>query len=84
VHLNGTSGENLKAEYRAAIEALVAAQKALPQPNARDFYPQGESVIYAAQEEMKKLHIALQIVIDNLSDIREAIIAQIDARKRRP
>ena len=53
LHLNGTPALRLFEEYdemrgalREALDVFVGSG-----PNARDYYPQGESAIYAAQRE---------------------------------
>jgi hypothetical protein len=53
VHLNGTSRETLTAEYLAALRAVQAALVAVRAitVNGRDYYPQGPTVFYAAEDE---------------------------------
>ena len=53
VHLNGTGGTTLRAEYAAAYDAIGKAVDALVAAtcNARDFYPQGSDAYYKARDE---------------------------------
>ena len=53
VHLNGTSGSDLKREYLGAHEAIDNAIEALAGAtlNARDFYPQGAGAYSQARSE---------------------------------
>ena len=53
IHLNGTAASDLAQGYvaaRAAVQdAITAVCKACP--NGRDYYPQGQTAIQAAQDE---------------------------------
>jgi hypothetical protein len=53
IHLNGSDGETLLAQYLAALKALQAAAAAhdAASPNARDYYVQGPDAYAAAREE---------------------------------
>jgi len=65
IHLNGTDGDTLMREYRAAYDAIGKALDALYDTtcNGRDFYPQGGSAFYRARDER-------QAAIDKLRDAR--------------
>jgi len=70
IHLNGTSRGELERQYEEAGHALQAALTALMEaaPNGRDYYPQGDTAIYAAQRE----HVARLKAVDTvLKEVRE-------------
>ncbi len=71
VHLNGTSKADLVKQYaearlavRNAIEALAAAN-----PNARDYYPQGDRAYSAAAKQHARRIQLLAEVSEELSAI---------------
>ena len=78
IHLNGTSGASLKAEYYAAYEAIDAAVEALAAAtcNARDFYPQGADAYYKAREERAEAFDKLRQVQHYAGKILMAICSQ--------
>ena len=55
VHLNGTAGKDLLADYLKARNAVRDATKAVESiaPNGRDYYPQGADVFPAAMREQE-------------------------------
>lgn len=77
IHLNGTSlsvlteqTQNARKALRDAIEALQEAS-----PNARDYYPQGDAVVFAVQREheqrISKLNdilLELDLLVNHLYD----------------
>jgi hypothetical protein len=75
VHLNGTSGADLKREYLSAYEAIDNAIEALAGAtlNARDFYPQGAGAYSQARAErdaaFRKLREAQAYVEEMLEGI---------------
>jgi hypothetical protein len=75
VHLNGTSREELLDQLGNALTALHVATLVLGKaaPNGRDYYPQGEKVIYGALYQHKLRLQKLQEVIAELEAIGEQI-----------
>ena len=75
IHLNGTSKESLLDQVTDAREALNAAIGALNNaaPNARDYYPQGDSAFIQATLEHRNRVTKLVAVCNELSDLAEAI-----------
>lgn len=53
IHLNGTSGTDLRDGYAAAYDAIEKAMQALAkaESNGRDFYPQGPDAFYQHRQE---------------------------------
>jgi hypothetical protein len=78
IHLNGTNGEELKAEYYAAFEAIEAAVEALAAAtsNARDFYPQGADAYYRHRDERAEAFDKLRQVQDYVEGMLVGIIDQ--------
>jgi hypothetical protein len=78
IHLNGTSGQDLKAEYYAAYEAIEAAVEALAAAtsNARDFYPQGADAYYKHRDERAEAFDKLRQVSDYVEGMLVGIIDQ--------
>jgi len=78
IHLNGTSGQDLKAEYYAAYEAIEAAVEALvaATSNARDFYPQGADAYYKHRDERAEAFDKLRQVQDYVEGMLVGIIDQ--------
>jgi hypothetical protein len=77
VHLNGTSRDSLKYCYRDASNALRTAIDALGEcaPNARDYYPLGDSAYSTATNE----HAArMRALVELRSDINELLEHVID------
>lgn len=82
VHLNGTAGEVLRDQYRAATAAVRKAIDAICDagPNARDYYVQGPDAGLAAQREHESRVAAMKRVRDELGAIVEGIQDQLDVR----
>jgi hypothetical protein len=85
IHLNGTSAEVL-------LDQLVAAGKSLQQtieclcdaaPNARDYYPQGQSAFGEAQREHQAREQKLREVLVELQALAEHVAEEIDLRSLR-
>lgn len=71
IHMNGTARETL---LNALCDASIAVQEAVSKladtaPNARDYYPQGMDVFYAAQREHEARMHKLADVIRELNEI---------------
>jgi hypothetical protein len=83
VHLNGTSGEQLREKNLDACHAISKALVALAEasPNARDFYVQGNDAFNKAAKEHQNRWARLQSVYDELSQVAENIQNQVDARE---
>jgi hypothetical protein len=85
IHLNGTSGDELQAQYSHAHDSLATALRQVREaaPNARDYYVQSSDAwrqTYAEHEARVK---ALTTVLDELATINEAIYAARAARRER-
>jgi hypothetical protein len=78
IHLNGTSGQDLKAEYYAAYEAIEAAVEALAAAtlNARDYYVQSADAYYEAREQRAEAFDKLRQVQDYVEGMLVGIIDQ--------
>jgi len=73
VHLNATSKEALAEALERAHAAIHEAEGKLSQtaPNGRDYYPQGDRVIYQAQDEHLSRLRRLASVREELELLRE-------------
>jgi hypothetical protein len=69
IHLNGTSAQNLSAEYYAALKSIQEASNALVNAtcNQRDFYPQGDGAWEKARAERSDMFLYLATVEQYLS-----------------
>jgi len=78
IHLNGTSGQDLKTEYYAAFEAIEAAVEALAAAtlNARDYYVQSANAYYEAREQRAEAFDKLRQVQDYVEGMLVGIINQ--------
>lgn len=85
VHLNGSSPERLAEGYDHAARALSAAIEALEDaaPNARDYYPKGESAFAEARREHSARVASLRAVRSEIWKIHMDITEQVDARSAR-
>ena len=74
-HLNGTSKQSLLDAISNAVHALHEAGSAVAQtcPNGRDYYPQGDKVIFVALDQHEARMKKLREVIDELEQIGMAI-----------
>jgi hypothetical protein len=75
VHINGTSrdalveqNESARNAVRVAINALEAAQ-----PNARDYYPQGDGAFRAAMAQHTERLTLLGGILEGLNEISYAL-----------
>lgn len=84
IHLNGTSGEVLRHQYRTAVEALHRAVDATcdASPNARDYYGQGDDAGQAAQHAHVTRVASLQHVRRELEAITRGIEKQLETHRR--
>jgi hypothetical protein len=75
IHLNGTSRESLLDGYRNAADALRGAIAALQQtaPHGRDYYPQGDNVLYVATDEHYARLEKLQQVLNEINELALAV-----------
>lgn len=71
VHLNGTSARDLLTQYQRALKSVQAAVDDIAEtyPNGRDYYPQGDGVVYVAMQEHRERVDALMLVRDELARI---------------
>jgi hypothetical protein len=79
VHLNGTSGADLKREYLSAYEAIDNAIEALAGAtlNARDFYPQGADAYSQARAERDAAFAKLREAQVYIEEMLEGICDQL-------
>lgn len=79
IHMNGTGGKTLLAEYSAAAKAVQDAIKILGQAtlNGRDFYPQGPHAFEDARDQRIEMDKSLESVLEALQAIRIGIMDQL-------
>ena len=79
IHLNGTNGEELKAEYYAAYEAIEAAVEALAAAtsNCRDFYVQSADAYYQHKEERAEAFASLRKAQNYVEEVLLGICNQL-------
>lgn len=84
VHLNGTSGEELRRQVSEAGTAVRDALRALANaaPNARDYYPAGPDAFRAASAEHASRVARVKAVAEELYDIEIAIVDAMAERSR--
>lgn len=84
IHLNGSSGEVLRDQYRDAHRAIVKALDVLSEVglNARDYYPQGATAYFEARRQHENWLIDLYKIEKDLDGIVDSIQNQIDARRK--
>lgn len=84
-HLNGSSAQNLLDGYRAAYEALGAAEEALAAsgPNARDYYPKGDGTFAEAAQQHSDRVQQVSNVRAELLALYQAVEAQVDEAEAR-
>lgn len=82
IHLNGSSAVNLLVGYGDASAALRKALDTLYAcaPNARDYYPQGDTAYRQAAAEHEKRIRAVDSVLGEIEMIVENINEQVEAR----
>ena len=75
VHLNGTSKKYLQEQYYDAAVAVANAVESVYSinPNARDYYVQGDSAFTQARKEHEARLAALKSVLADLNQILEHI-----------
>lgn len=83
IHLNGTAGMDLYAEYCSAHSALAEAIAALGRVtvHGRDYYPQGDDAFRTAAREHAARLSALLVVRDELEAL--ALHCTDEVHKRR-
>lgn len=79
IHMNGTGGKTLMAEYTAAMDAVKDAGEKLYAAtlNGRDYYPQGPGAFDEAREERMKMQDKLLSVYNGLQAICIGISDQL-------
>jgi len=79
IHLNGTSGEELRDQWTAAQRAIDDAITALCDagPNARDYYVQGPDAALQAQREHEDRMKQLRSMRNDIAQIVDKIEEQI-------
>jgi hypothetical protein len=84
LNLNGTSGEELCKEYRAAYDAVNTAYKTLAKVtvHGRDFQTVDQSLYQAARKEQKTRLLALSRLKDELLAMYKGVSAQLRERAR--
>ena len=80
IHLNGSSGADLRDQYAEAMSAVRGAVDAVAAagPNARDYYPQGEHAFAAARAE----HVARLEALRNVHHELELLAVHCDAHAK--
>ena len=75
IHLNGTSREALLTQCKNAKAALHNAYDAMreAQPNARDYYPQGDGAFKKAQQEHLERLARVQALMSEYAIMMEEI-----------
>jgi hypothetical protein len=76
VHLNGTSKDELIAQYERAMHDLSAAIDSLRDcaPNARDYYPQSDSAINQAIREHTDRMAKIMKVREEIVSLWESVL----------
>ncbi len=71
IHLNGTSKRELYLAYYAAHNAVQDAINSLATtaPHGRDYYPQGDNMIYSAAKDHAARMVALNNVLKELEEL---------------
>lgn len=78
VHLNGTSKSYLQEQYSDARVAVSAALEALYNinPNARDYYVQGDTAFSQARKEHEERIASLKKVLEDLTQIYMHVVGE--------
>jgi len=86
IHLNGSHPNDLLEAQLAGMQACRALLDALPNPNPRDYYPQGEGVFAAAVAQYDAQVVAVHEILAQLEAVAEYINDERDQRdqRRRP
>jgi len=84
IHLNGTAPASLLECNEKAQQAIRTAIEATARtaPHGRDYYPQGPGALAIAEVEYRSRMACLHRVLDELSEIRDEIVHQDEARRR--
>lgn len=82
VHLNGTSADALVEQLSKAMVAVQHARRALAEasPNARDYYPQGDSAFTRARNEHNARDASLAKIAEELMEIAEHVADARDGK----
>jgi hypothetical protein len=86
IHLNGTSGAQLVADWRAIAKASTTLTLLLESTpvNARDYYPQGDGAFAEAQADMIQLLHAARSIEREAKEVFEALFDELEKRNRKP
>lgn len=84
IHLNGTAAQTLIEQTEAVLDAAHALKSALydAQPNARDFYPQGEGAYQAARRKHDEHLRTVGNLIEAFGEQLADLIDQQDKRRK--
>lgn len=82
VHLNGTDGDDLFKQWADAALAVRRALDELPNPHGRDYYPQGNTVLKKALDEISAHREALRETHEYLTTVARGIHTQVARRER--
>jgi len=79
IHRNGTAAEDLLADYIDACQDLRTAIQTIQRngPNGRDYYPQGNAAMQAAQAEHQSRLERLTAVLQELDAIAEHVSKEV-------
>ena len=79
VHLNGTSGQDLRREYQTAYRAVKFAIDSLCETtcNGRDYYPQGNEAYTQAYAERQTALCKLRDVQSYLEEVLMGVMDQL-------
>ncbi|CAB4200371.1 hypothetical protein UFOVP1339_41 [uncultured Caudovirales phage] len=83
IHLNGTSGRELLAQYTTAMTAVNAAIEAVQaiECNGRDYYTISNEAAAVAVDEKRTRLIELKLIYSQLTEIALDVQMQMEARK---
>lgn len=83
IHLNGSSPTHLIASYVSAAGALREALRLVgeTQPNARDYYPQGDDAFKIAAEEHRLRASVLELVLSDIRELHEHVVDEVDRQQ---
>jgi hypothetical protein len=83
IHLNGTAPQDLRQDLQTATEALrhAVARLTAAMPNARDYYVLGADAPYKAISEHSSRMERLQVIYNEIEEIRDHVIATMDFRE---
>ncbi|GMV18344.1 MAG: hypothetical protein AMXMBFR56_65680 [Polyangiaceae bacterium] len=83
IHLNGSHGPELFSKLRVALDALLAAEKAVAEtaPNARDYYTISDAAFGIAAREHANRMASLRELREELLDVTDDVLEQLEARR---